>query len=986
MARIFLLSCFLITIAESQIILQKEELVGSRYRLSYKYAGNEVRDSSADSEQMILIALPPHSKPKVTGTVSTTRIVKTAGLKLPTVGQVSYFREKGYLWIGNSYCLNIAVTPIVAGPSPNEAIEIDDFTIDCDFPASIQFSMPTRKVTVSSIIENQKYAVLWSSEDHQIQLTRNDSWIDYSKDYLKIGVAKDGPYRLTYKDLAAAGVPVGTVSPQSFKIYLRGKEIPIFVAGELDGIFNSSDYIEFLGRRNYGDVRYREVNPLGTSYYEYLNRYSNTTIYWLTWDGNQGKRVAMVSDIPAAAADTVDYYDELIHIENNVYWDFSLSGGEVRKNSPTLLENKTWNEGSMGVTTISRSFSVNELKESITAHAYVKIADYASSIASNAHDVAISINSNPARYDSGFINKYQVKVLKGEFLSSILRNGTNTVNLYSYPTQNSVNSIAYDWFELEYPRKLIASSDSLDFGYANITRPTPVAIAINGMTGSNVLLYKFSITDSSIAKITNFTLTAGRLLFIDTLSNNTRYFLRPEANQSAPIVFYKKRFKNLRSTTRQADYIAITHPFFRQIAESYVSFISSTYNISTSLVDITDIYDEFNDGFLAPEPIRDFLQAGNAYWQAPKPKYVFLIGKGTYDFYGNKHRYTGAPLTPDFIPSYGNPVSDTWFTIWDTTGALLPQMSIGRLPAKNLDEFQWYFTKHQKYVSKGYDDWNKRYIFFSGGDFTEPQQLIQAKSVNDAIINGYVTPLPIGGIVSDFYKTADPITNFGPYSPDYIKNAIDQGGVFISYIGHSGTQTWDNSITDIGQLENIRDRNPLITDFGCSTGKFAEPDVLSFSELATNDINGQAIAYIGNSSLGFTSTAYTFPQLFYKKLLIDTALSVGDTHRLAKLEYARQYGSSGVFGLFVLTNTLIGDPIVKLPIPAKPNLSLANATIVMTPSRPTEQTDTIVVEFAYHNFGKVTSDSIDIQISDNYQSQTAFSKTIRRRIPLFVDS
>lgn len=68
--------------------------------------------------------------------------------------------------------------------------------------------------------------------------------------------------------------------------------------------------------------------------------------------------------------------------------------------------------------------------------------------------------------------------------------------------------------------------------------------------------------------------------------------------------------------------------------------------------------------------------------------------------------------------------------------------------------------------------------------------------------------------------------------------------MFISYIGHSGTEAWDNGITEVTDLQPaFSDRHSLISDFGCSTGKFAEPDD-AFSELfisASGD--GQAIAY-----------------------------------------------------------------------------------------------------------------------------------------------
>ena len=42
------------------------------------------------------------------------------------------------------------------------------------------------------------------------------------------------------------------------------------------------------------------------------------------------------------------------------------------------------------------------------------------------------------------------------------------------------------------------------------------------------------------------------------------------------------------------------------------------------------------------------------------------------------------------------------------------------------------------------------------------------------------------------------------------------------------------------------------------------------------------------------------------------------------------FGSTGVYELFSLTNTLIGDPILSLPIPKKPNFNIHNSNITST--------------------------------------------------------
>lgn len=974
----------------SQPVVVQETIRSNQYTLTYRFPVidrikyNGLRDSSFLSRNLF-IALPKDVKPSVKVIVTDKESISD-DVTLKSYRAQPEYSVKGYLWIGNQYCLHILVSPLQVDNSNDKIFEIKEFQVVITHPIFNSVQQQKIEQSTPGLVDNTKYSNQWIIDQPTTDVSTNDSWIDYTKEYLKLGVVRDGIYKLRKSDLEASGVITGSLNPKSLKLFLRGKEIPIYVHGENDNSFNDSDYVEFIGRRNYGDTRYRDIAPVDKPYYEYLNIYSDTSIYWLTWNGSNGIRVDTILSTSGSSFDTTKHYDELIHSEKNVYYDYSYIGNEVRNNNPEILENETWNEGNLNVGSLGIQFSVSNLFPNKPARAFVKLQNFSSSVDQNAHNLALSINTRYPAYDSGFINKYQVKVLKAEFQSTRLANGTNTVTIHSFATLNTVNTVIRDWYELEYPRYLRTNTDSLSFAFRNVPSQYLSRIAITGISSASLSLYKFSSFDSSIQKITNYVKSNDTLYFLDTIKTGNYYFVLSSIKIKAPIIFYKKQFANLRSIQNQAEYIAITHPYFLSAASSYVSFIASSYNITTKVINISDIYDEFNYGFYSPEPIKEFLKSTQAFWQLPKPKHVFLIGKGTYDFYGNKTRYFGVPKTINFVPTYGNPVSDIWFVQWDTTGSLIPQMNIGRLPVKNIDEFQHYFSKHQKYVSKGFDDWNKRYLFFAGGNITEPNQIAQTKAVNDFIINNYVNKIPTGGNFANFYKTANPVTNFGPYTPEYVKNSIDQGSLFISYIGHSGTQTWDNSITDISQLSNVRDRSPMISDFGCSTGKFAEPDVNSFSELAVSNIQGQAISYIGNSSLGFEPTAYSFPQIFYRTLLVDTSASLGDVHRLAKIKYLKQFGTNGTYGLIIKTNTLIGDPIVKLPIPTKPNFTFTNSVVKIEPDRPTDQNDSILVNVKYYNLGKVIGDSIDFSIRAELQGKNVFSKIFKRKAPLYEDS
>ncbi|MEI7812397.1 MAG: C25 family cysteine peptidase [Ignavibacteria bacterium] len=896
--------------------------------------------------------------------------------------QGNFIVSKGYLWIGNNYCLHLKINPYKYDGTNGLLMQATEVKVDLLFNEqlpSIPKLVTNRNVSVSDIIINQEFASL-VEESPKINIQSDDSWIDYSKNYLKTGTAQDGIYRITYNDLSGMGISPETIDPNSFQIWNRGTQIPIFVSGNINSPFTLNDYIEFVGQRNMGG-KHREVSAPGNAYNEYLGRYTDTTIYWLTWGGAAGKRVRISngSEIQTVK-DTVEYYNDIIHVENNNWFDFSMAD-ITKRESPYWYDNKTWIEGNLGVGNRDISFNLTDVFPDKNLKLFAKLQDYASDLMNKSHLLSISLNDIVQVYDSGYVNKYQQKVLSAQMNSNLLKSGGNFLRIHSYPTSASLNLCVLDWSEIEYPRYINLTNRSLSFPLSYLGAKNERCIKVG-----NAVKETYSIWKTGDIYTKYITIKTGDIFFIkDTLGGNDKFAIADSQSVLTPRLYYVKKFKNLRSPNNEADYIAITNKAFSDKVNEYCDFIARNYKVKTVNIDINDIYDEFDYGQFNPESIRDFLKTTQASWKEPQPKYVFLIGDANFDYFRNVEKRASAPASPNYVPSFGTPVSDNWFVIWDSTGANIPQMNIGRLPVRTNDELNSYLLKHKKYLSKPYDDWNKKYLFFSGGNFTDALQIAQFKNVNNEIINSYVKTRPIGGLAHHFYKTTNPVSNFGPYSQEEIKSIIEQGGIFVSYIGHSGTQTWDNSITDPSQLNSLTG-NPLITDFGCSTARFAEPDITSFAELFVNNQNGQAIAYIGNASLGFTSTAQNFPALFYGTILKDSVYNISEALKLAKVKMLQKYGSSGVYSVFSLTNTLIGDPIIRLPIPTLPNLSTNNKDISMETKTVNDQLDSIKVKFNFRNLGKVTSDTIQIIVKDEFSNLPPFERHISRIIPMFDDS
>jgi len=598
----------------------------------------------------IIIALPSYSKitadlttistnkikgkPVINSLVSTTDNKSINYKDVPSRGGIfnqNLIEIKGYLWFRNYYCVHLKVYQYLSNNNIIEELQRVKLTLRLNKPGNSKGvnieEGAEEKAFLTSAILNYKNARPLDKNYFEPD-ANNFSWIDFSKTYLKLGTNADGLYRITKADLESYGIDPLTILPSTFKIYLKGIQVPIIVV-DSSGVLK---YIEFFGMRNWGD-NYREISGPNEIYKEYLNRYSDTTIYWLTWGGGVGIPTNVQQGNLGTPTDTIKYYAEIAHYENNLYFDYSMED-LVSRQYPMWKQNQTWVAGQQyGGTTNKYSFTATDIYPGKTAQAFYKVQDYASDTLYSAHLIGLSINTDTAVYSSGYFDKYAQAVVKGGFSSNLLMQGNNILNATSYNTKATLNSIAVDWYEIEYPRYLKAINDSLKFIINDIQGNSIKAFKITNLSSANLILYKYN---RWIKKIINYTRIGDQLVFNDTVQTGDKYYLIDESKIVSPFYFYTKKLNDISSSSIKADYILITHPVLESKANEYASFINQNYGLATKVINVFDIYDQFNYGFFAPEPIRDFLITAHNNWQAPKPLYLFLVGEANYDYYGNK--------------------------------------------------------------------------------------------------------------------------------------------------------------------------------------------------------------------------------------------------------------------------------------------------------------------------------------------------------------
>jgi len=104
----------------------------------------------------------------------------------------------------------------------------------------------------------------------------------------RVTVREDAFYKLTYAELQKAGLPVDALVPGTFKLYNLGREVAIHEEGDGDSQFEAGESLLFYGQA---------IN----------SKYTADNIYWLTYGGTAGLRMAARDGTPEDAVTPASY-------------------------------------------------------------------------------------------------------------------------------------------------------------------------------------------------------------------------------------------------------------------------------------------------------------------------------------------------------------------------------------------------------------------------------------------------------------------------------------------------------------------------------------------------------------------------------------------------------------------------------------------------------------------------------------------------------
>jgi len=508
------------------------------------------------------------------------------------------------------------------------------------------------------------------------------------------------------------------------------------------------------------------------------------------------------------------------------------------------------------------------------------------------HRVAASINGTDVGEATwtgrvGHVAQFTVPV-------TALLAGDNTVQL----TLPGIDGVAIEgtWVDalaLRYPLAATAAASVYFTGEAE-----PRQYALDGLPAGALV---FDVTDPDAP----VRLPAGFPLVDDRAGPRAYFALRPAAMQ--PLTDWSS-LATL-AEPEGADYLALAPASLLPALAPLLAFHEAR-GLTTFAAPTEALYDLYGDGRMDPAALRAFVAHAYATW-TPRPRYLLLVGDGTWD--PLDHLGSGSPtLLPPYLvyadPWMGEIPADNRFVAVDGDD-LLPDLAVGRLPVNSPVELTAVIDKFIAYTMTPFPgDWNTRHLFVAddpdpGGNYPAEAEKVTAL-------------VPVTHTVMRLYCTDDPSDPFACANlPDVRAGLLqgwNQGALVVNWVGHSAFQQWEHGrlfhTDDLPELARAV-RYPLVLSLSCFTGNFTHPDpnMTSMDEALLRLSQAGAVATFGNAGLGLGSSHTPLHRAFYQSALGADPATPGVAASVAKSAVAGGVGKHLVDGFH-----FFGDPALPL--------------------------------------------------------------------------
>ena len=856
----------------------------------------------------VFIGLPSSALPK-------TNLVYTEESPIPFKSEKS--NSDIFTWSKVQKNKNLNTAVLIINPQKNRSSYFNKIKIELSFQNVDQkhrLANNNESKILSNKIINWEVAKNWVIYDERKKA--NKSSVRSSGHWISFKVYKDGMHAISYNQLKTVFNDIDNYNPKSLMLFTspslgRSKsqetnlpiadnmiEIPVMIEGQSDNTFSNDSRIIFYGRGHSGfDINGNEVKWN-------QNLYFNSNTYWIFLNEDNslaGKRIEKAiepDEINLSLDYGLSYFHSEIDLVNPDLSGLNWYGPSVSFGSSQIITTDSPHAKEDVDALIDLYLKGHSNNGSMNT--YHSIDLHVNGLNTNKIGSTTSWSGNGARSISGSI--------QGDNLSQ----SGNTFYIKNISTDN--NSAPYiDYLTVKYGRKLIFDSNELEF-YSPISNAN-IRFNFNSVLPSSIMAFNItapydpkalSIIDNQKLEVILNNNSLSRFIIAD--KNNIQTI--DELNYQPQIVF-----NSLRNENTTADYIIIGPTNFADAAQPILNLRSPSVYAS-----LNDIYREFSAGNKDPMALRTFLQWTQEYWTNPKPIHVLLLGDAGYD-YRNISGQSSIVVPTIQVASYiSYPSDDRFATIYGN----LPELSIGRFPAKNISEVE-NFSDKIVFIENNpnYGSWRQKITLVAddaarpepnhGGIATGKSHTLNSETIAEII----PSKIDVEKIYMLEYPEVSDASAYGVTKPDAteaVLSALSSGTSIINYIGHgSAFQLAQEKLLYLnrGDIDKIKTnmKMPLWIVGTCSFGHFDDPISESFGE--------ELIRYPMDAASAIISTCRPITVTGNERYTQDIFERIFNNNQASDLEIgiilqSIKNGSSEseYFHLF-------GDPAMKLSIPQK---------------------------------------------------------------------
>ncbi|MFN8176732.1 MAG: C25 family cysteine peptidase [bacterium] len=682
------------------------------------------------------------------------RLSKTMGLRDLRVVELSYAAARADVFLRAHRLLKRAVLEVDFEASP-----LRDVTRSTR-PA-IRAALWDR--TTRSTVINAKPAQTWARAGAGDGVSVGDAPYG-SGDQWKVEIDQTGLYELSFATLSAAGfpagIPVGQVSVYQREFDLANVDDVATPAASLfkvdsvrvllrdrnsNGVFDAGDGVIFWGRS------FRD--QWMTSGWESEDRYDTRNYVWVRVDGAGGARMPSRPGVVPTGVDSLTSTPSMVHREEDQrYTPYPGDFGPGRDG----FESEFYYWNNQTTPTGDDASSPWHLKTGALSYDPFQVDDLvpgaAASLRTRVCPMGLQVYGNCANRLVLYIDGAQVG--ERQFDTIRLYGGTSTVRpdsvLTTYPIpagrlvegENRLTADGYsyqnnglwstntrflfDWYEVTYPRRLVARGDELLLTTANGGADL-LRIRVAGFGGSNLLLVDLTNPAQPVqvaldpAQIVSMGGGTYDLRFEHDNSAGVGTYVAARETAAAPIAssaVTRVRQPSLLAGGIGAKYVVLANDELLAGAQDLASYRSARYTARATA--LSEVWDLFHNGTRDPVAIKCYTAYAYHRWSDPIV-FLTLVGDASEDARG-----IGSLADRDLLPSHslwedydGAPTeSDQYFAevTHDDTGAFddLSDFFVGRLSVNTPDELSWNVDRIRIYETEKPDDaWRRRVLLYA---------------------------------------------------------------------------------------------------------------------------------------------------------------------------------------------------------------------------------------------------------------------------------